>query len=334
MNRFQLNYRLIILFLIEIVILNIGYSSKTLAQRNYLLENNDIGDYDVTTRQAHWLVGENDRVIPSITQKWFINNEQKEEFYVQYCEFSNIIDALKGTAFAAIKGNQGPYVWGSFNNSILADGSWRSLSGKGIYLVRGNVGVKIFKPINFKKNDITFLGMVASKVSNKLDSIFTKEEISDINYQVEEGKFTLETESLISLMESKGLKLNKLVNSKWIIDSTNISIGIRKEWTNNNGLTVGIDICKFNTVQDAQEGSKNMSKNTYLFDRIINMDELNSLQSIFDEWEEKWNFGNLNKSFSVVGYKGTNAVHIYNINSNKVDTKLIKEIFELMEEIF
>ena len=93
-------------------------------------------------------------------------------------------------------------------------------------------------------------------------------------------------------------------------------------------VNIGIDICQFNTDQEAKKSCEIMSKNTYLYDRIVNLNDLNSLRLILHQWKEKWKYGIPNKSFSVVGIRGKKVVHIYNFNEKGVDINFIHLLFE------
>jgi len=114
-------YRIIILFSALLIIL---FLSTISAQENYLLSKNDIVSYIPTKHTAHWVIDKDSRIVSTINQKWIAANGTKNsEINIDYCEFSNNTDALKGTAYAATKTNAMPFTRGSFDDDVTADGS-------------------------------------------------------------------------------------------------------------------------------------------------------------------------------------------------------------------
>jgi len=318
---------LIMFLLINSLFILIFLSSNN-AQENYMLSEADFSGVKLLKQShIHWTINNKNDMLMGLRQKWN-GNDENQGIFIDYCKFNNEAEAFISTAYAAVKSNAAPFIWGSFNGSIIADGSWVALDGSAIYFVRGNIGVKIFKPVNFRQADIQLLSSMSLKIADKIDShlspdVKTNEKIAK-NNQIPMTEFDAMTSIKILDTYSSGPTLD----SKWIIDSGSFALGIRKEWKNANGNKANIDICQFDSVQDAEKASQIRSNNSYLYDRIIDLEDLKLLDSMLQEWKEKRVKGLPDKSFSVIGIKGNIAVHFYLFNKSGIDTSLFPLLFE------
>ncbi len=265
-----------------------------------------------------------------IEQKWhIIGEDDHQNFHIYYCEFENSIKALHGIAYAATRSNQWPYIWGSHTGSIIKDGSWIcAYSDDAINFIRGNIGIKIFRPLRFNEKDRQIMLDLCTKLQKKVEKNLAHEIIA-FEQHIKEGQILYTdyqslTRSVIYSEIMNDFSPHSEWDSKWLIDSTNMVMGIRQEWKDSKGSVVGIDICKFESENTAREASKLMSYNTWRSHRLFQLDDVDSLKQIIDIWEK---YG-IEKIITVVAYKNNIAYHIYYFDPMGIDTEFFYAVVE------
>jgi len=108
-------------------------------------------------------------------------------------------------------------------------------------------------------------------------------------------------------------------------------MGRRTEWINDSGSLICIDICQFDTEEQAKQAADIQSQQS--FSPIFTMDSLASLQQIIMDWQLRQpKFGLEENLFSVVSCKGNLAVHIYQFDSTTINTDFTYSVVEKLAE--
>jgi hypothetical protein len=306
-----------------LIILSTGY-----AQEQYLLSANDIAGYTLERQSMmHWAIDEQDKIHFGIGQQWICNDN---EIDIGYCQFKNSAEALMGTAYTATKSYATPYIWGSFNGSIVADATWIAIDGRAIFFVRGNIGIKILLSLHFSDNHNQTLTLLSNKLLNKIESNLADEIIS-FEATIKEKQipivdYTAITEAVVNSATMAEYQSHSTWDSKWLFETDSMSPGIRKEWINDKGSIIGIDISQYESNLFALNAGKFQGKNTS--SKVFHIDDLDSLKSIISDWQKWCELGFPKELFSVVGYKENVAFHFYQYDSAGIDTNSLYTIVE------
>jgi hypothetical protein len=126
-----------------------------------LKSDNMIGDRLISQTNTIWPISDDSLKTNIIQQRWRI--QEKEDFYIDYCEFDSEENAFTGTAYAA-NSNALPFISGSPTGEIIGDASWVAIDGSAVYFQKGNIGIKIFKPLNPNPEDQNNLMSISNKV--------------------------------------------------------------------------------------------------------------------------------------------------------------------------
>lgn len=308
--------------------------SSLSAQENYLLTNGEIDGYNIVNQsKTHWAINEQNQIIYGIRQQWITANAD-QKIVIDYYEFENSYRALTGTSYSALD-NPIIFLWGSLNGHIFADGAWRQASGTALYFVRGNVGIAIAKIIGNSTNDNIILDSISSKLLTKIESNLSHNVISNEfvakQKQITNLEFQIIVNPVFTLSEMEDFSAHSIYDSKWAIDTTNLVIGIRKEWKDDSGSVIGIDICQFDSGSLALDASEIHGK--FADSKVFHLDDIDSLRSIITEWQQlsEPSFHRKNQ-FSVVGYKDNIGVHFYQYEPSGIDTNLIYSVVEKLSE--
>lgn len=318
-------YLLYICYVIFIILLL--QPSFVKCQEKFLLTEEEMPGYELKRQSiSAFLIGDDDQTHDAIRQKWHrIGYDDRQNVYIKYCEFDNEIEAIKGIAYAS-HSNAAMYIWGSFTGSIVGDGSWVSPGGGAVYFVRGNVGIKIFKPVDLKDEDRQMLISITDQLVTKIESNLSpnilffenrarQKRINANSYQAMVGPVNHS-----ELMN--GYSLHSTWDSKWLSDANNLSMGIRKEWKDADGSVIGIDICRFENMLYASNISEIMNRKTYFLNSKYELDDPGALGEIIDNYQ----YYGFNGNISVVGFKNNVAVHVYQYHPTGIDTERFKDI--------
>ena len=322
-NRLQLGFILFVLLNPSIII----------SQEKFILIEEDMPGYELIYQlESHWL-GSRGKSYDTIAQRWRLNGTgELQDIYIEYCEFESEAEAISVTSyhsgsFASF------YFWGAFNGSIVGDRSWVD-EASAIIFVRGNVGIALFKPIFPTAEDRKALTIIAEKILDKIETNLSAEILSleetVRQKQIPVNDYQKITNDVVNSEIMNDFSAFTTWDSKWMIDTTTFTMGIRAEWKNENGTLVGIDICKFDTAEQAKNAANIQNEQTY--SPIFNMDSLTSLETIIDKWVNKRKYGLENNLFSVITTKSNLAVHFYQFDSTKINIDFTYSIIELLVE--
>jgi len=333
----NINFSKFLLFFVCWIILIVLINPYTInGQERFLLTEAEMSGYELKRQSmTDWIIGEGDQMHNAIQQKWRVNGgDERDNIYIEYCEFNTEPEAICGTAYASHTFAT-LFIWGSHTGAIFGDGTWIAISGGSVFFVRGNVGIKINIRIDFDKNDFQLLLLLSNKLLNKIESklspeVFSFEEAAR-QKQIPMEVYQTITDPVVNSEIMNGFSLHTTWDSKWLFESDSLALGIRKEWKNEQGSIVGIDISKFDSDACASKAGEIQSRNTYISPRVFSLDNLDSLKSILTEWQKEWY--NFNKNlFSVVGIKSNIAVHVYLFEPIEIDTSFFYSIIEKLAE--
>ncbi len=265
-----------------------------------------------------------------IEQKWHILEEDDDlNIHIYYCIFENSIEAFRNIAYAATRSNEWPYIWGSVSGSIIKDGSWISvISYDAIHFIRGNVGIKVFIPLQYDEKSQKIILDVCAKLQKKIECNL-KKEIVDFEEslklkQIKLNEYQISASSLINYKLMNNFYPTSTWDSKWLVDSVKMAMGIRHEWKNENGAVIGIDLCKFESEKTASNAGKIMSYNTWREDHLFQSNDPASLKQIISAWKKN----GIENNISVVTSKGNIGYHIYYYDPIKIDTDFFIKLFK------
>ncbi len=315
------------------------------AQKSYYLIESDLPGYELNYESDFgWQIGLN-LYKDCFRQSWKkIGDTTSHSFFIDYCEFENSFNAFRGTAYARF-GFAGASIWGSsINGLIQADGSWVFLTPDAMYFVRGNIGIKLGAPLGYYyKTDLfqEIIDKILYKVENNLKTEVYNAELTAKQNQISEDNYNRIIEYSTKSSDMVGYNLTTEWDSKWVTDSSNFVMGIRKEWTHQNGALIGIDICQFNSDIEAENAAQIRAEDAVtIFSPNDNrdcdhysLDNQDQLSCILEKWQDQFYLNSQNdekrfeeSNISIVGYKKNIAFHFYQYDTTRIDTGKVKSI--------
>lgn len=329
MLSFYKNHMILIVLFFQLSLLFVTVMN---GQEKFLLTSSEMTGYELERQtEFGWEINKNAQLHKVIQQKWKGNDTLF--VFIEYGEFKDGPTALGGTAFAATKSFATPYIFGSFDGSIIKDASWIPFdhNSKYLFFVRGNVGIKLGIPLSFTKTDQQNLIL---KLLNKIELNLSPEvlayEESIRPKQISSNDYQTITEPVVISNKMTNFSEITFWNSKWLLDSTNMRLGIRKEWKNDQGVVLGIDICKYDNDLEANIASNFRNSHSFFYDILFSLENKDSLTKIIERWIEWGPKDNI----SVLGVKKNLTIQIYEYNPNGIDTNLFLSIVEdLVEQV-
>ena len=329
-------------YTILLLFLNLIYCNKSPVEPEntgldwLFLTSAEMPGFELATQNRHDIaINDKWEVHEGIGQKWLKVTEDDSEFYhITYCEFNTSAEAFQGIAYCATRGNAWPYIWDSLNGSIIQDGSWIEVNyGSALFFIRGNIGIRIgCVPGLFNEQKRQILLGLCTKLQKKIETKLSYKirywEENARQKQIQYTDYQLLTNSAINSEIMNGFSPYSYWDSKWFIDSENFAMGIRKEWKNNEGSVVGIDICKFDSQIDGKKAGELMSYNTWRDDRLFQLDDLDTLKQILNNWQ----YIAPETNYTVVAYKNNLAYHVYCNDSTGVDSDFYYTLFEKLSK--
>jgi len=311
-------YNSLLLGFILFVLIN---PSVTISQEKFILIEEDMPGYELIDQYEWEWWGSQGKSYDAIAQRWRPNGtDNRQDIFIYFCEFESETEAISVTSYRSGSFAES-FFWGTFSGSIIGDRSWVGGTSAMIF-VRGNVGIQLNKPILPTAEDQTTLTIIADKILDKIETNLS-EEILSLEETVRQKQIPVNdyqkmTNEVVNSELMNDFSAHSTWDSKWMIDTTTFTMGIRAEWKNEQGILVGIDICKFDSAEQAKSAANIQNEQTY--SPIFNMDSLTSLETIIDKWVNKRKYGLENNLFSVITAKSNLAVHIYQFDSTKINT--------------
>ena len=220
-----------------------------------------------------------------------------------------------------------PFIFGSSTGEIIGNVSWVSLDGSATYFQKGNVGVKIFKPKSYSKDDENNILSISNKVLARIcenipSDIKTKDESSKFLQHEQFNKIIEGSEKLIS---KDGYAEYKLEKSTWIVARDTLIKGYRKQWSKNQSI-ISIDIALLSDYNYVLRASEFRSK--ILLSPLCILDNNESILAAVNEWINKWSILDKLNYISIIGIRDNLSIHFYYYNDAGIDPKIVYEILK------
>ena len=314
---------------ISITILLFVIIEHIIAQEQYVLTNGSVEDFKLKNQETISLPIDNDIFLNAIEQRWYSSDNQ--EFYVVYYSFESEVEALKGIAYVA-NSCALPFVYGSPEGEIIGNMSWVSLDQSAICFQKRNIGVKIFKPVNFRAQDADIINYLSDKILDKIEMNYL-EQINEQNSstQLSNTDFHRIVLNLNDFFNEKGYSKNEVdYCTKWLRDENNTVFGLREQWSNNSQSFFSIDVSIFPDSVSALEAAENRSVSFLRF--IFDMKDAESLKRAFNEWVNRWEAVKPMKYLSLVGKDDNIVFQLYIFNNEGIkEVDLMLQIFNLLK---
>jgi len=309
-------------YLLLTVIFTLGLSSASYAQERFLLNAADMPGYQlISTETLPWRISADSLKLDVVQQRW---SNQKDECYIAYGEFDSEADAYKGTGYES-QSFAGPFIFGSPTGEIIGNSSWVSLDQYVVFFQKGNIGIKIIRPVEFNTEDSFNILNLSNKLLTKINDNISIE-IANKDKELLKSRISIEyynllTKASFDLLTSKGYNEFKVDNSKWILNKDSLVMGQRKQWSISNSIS-SIDVTRFSNEMDAQNATENkvgMTGNTYCL-----LDDTASVSAAINDY---FKFINRHSKYvSIVGRIGNYAIQFYYFNENGVDINFFKRV--------
>jgi len=304
MLSFYKNHMILIVLFFQLSLLFVTVIN---GQEKFLLTSSEMTGYELERQtEFGWEINKNAQLHKVIQQKWKGNDTLF--VFIEYGEFK-------------------------VDGSIIKDASWIPFdhNSKYLFFVRGNVGIKLGIPLSFTKTDQQNLIL---KLLNKIELNLSPEvlayEESIRPKQISSNDYQTITEPVVISNKMTNFSEITFWDSKWLLDSTNMRPGIRKEWKNDQGVVLGIDICKYDNDLEANIASNFRNSHSFFYDILFSLENKDSLTKIIERWIEWGPKDNI----SVLGVKKNLTIQIYEYNPNGIDTNLFLSIVEdLVEQV-
>jgi hypothetical protein len=162
-----------------------------------------------------------------------------------------------------------PWIWGSVYGGIPGNHSWRSVnSNAGVIFTYGNIGIRMLtnkykegeSSLRINQKAITDL---AQNQMKKIDQNLAPEIIDYRKFLRETRLSPSEYDRYMAEVVNVNLYGYKLITNKdslWLLKDKGVSMGIRREWQNNQGRVIGVDICKLESNTKAKDTASERKK--------------------------------------------------------------------------
>ena len=309
-------YKKIYLNLLFVFVIFISLNSVTIinAQEiidakffNFLLSDQDLSDYHLKTQnQMDWQISP-DGLGDCVEQEWISYNGIPQVILIIGI-FNSEEEAIRGMDYYTHTTAE-PWIWGSLYEGIISQYSWRSFNDShALLFAHGNTGILISK---FKNIDQKVIFQLASAQMEKIDQNLAPEiiqyretlrqsRLSPADYD----KYKAEVVNA----DLSGFTKISDGDSLWLMKDEGVKMGIRKEWEDEKDRVVGIDICKLESNEMAQDVASERAK---MSDSVV----------VDDLGEIPWN----DKRSSKIMVHGNTVVHLYYFNHNASSAESVKK---------
>ena len=320
------NIKLLRVLIVSVVFI-LQINTIITAQVKFILSDKNIEEYKLISQvNTFWPIS-TDSLKSNVTEQKWIKSES-EEYYISYCEFESEEDATKSMAYTANSCAM-PFIFGSPTGEIIGDASWVALDGSAVCFQIGNIGIKIFKPINFKLEDRNNILRISNKVLERIrDGILSEIKMKEeelLKYQLSITDYQKITNETDVILIREGYTEYKTENSKWLISENNQIRGYRKQWSKDQSI-FSIDIAKFSDSTVAQNATEFRGKISYSPVCILNYDE--SASEAINKWLKTWKDQNTLRYISIVGRIDNKSIHFYYYDNDGIDADKIYEIMK------
>ena len=249
------------IFLLLFIMIYCGINSLSTVQAarkidakflNFLLSDQDISSYNLKKQYQSSQPVSLTESGEIVSQTW-ISNDKSTEVLLNICIFDSEEEAIRGMHYYTHTTAE-LWLWGALFDGILGRHSWRSFNNdKTVLFAYGNIGILIGR---YKGNDQKIIPLLADAQMKKIKQ--------NLNPQIIQHRETIRASQLSAteyenhLAEKINIDLNGFTrisseDSFWLMKGEGLVMGIRREWQDDKGRVVGIDICKLGANEIAAE---------------------------------------------------------------------------------
>lgn len=299
---------------------------NSVCQERFLLTQEDLPEYKLNRQGSIYWFDTDHQLRKGVDQEWTKDNGD-QYLYFNYYECKDEIEAINWISYCS-GSFANPYYFGFPSGEIKSNSSWTSLGRNAAFIQKWNVVVQVFTNI-FDSAEVA--GNVISNISDKLlykirDSISTEYLVKDNElkkHQISVEDFDRVIEAATDTLAYNGFEEFKIEDSKWILNTDSLVMGIRKQWSGENSF-FSIDVCEFSSSEDAQKAAEqnaNIKRSPFFL-----LDDEASLETAIEHWNSYWSANDTIKNISVVGRTGNYAIHFYCFEEYGVDIELFKQV--------
>lgn len=313
---------------ISLCIAVIFFAGILFAQEQFLLTASDIPNgYELLSQEDTWKMtaaeGQNQN---GIWQRW---GKFEDSLYflidIRYCEFDSEPDALQGVLYYSQNNNDVMALmqYGGIDGHIIGDLSWYisdydSSTGTYSYTIlflKGNAAVLFSKTFTDSYSMLELCNKLVNKIETNLSGEIASYEESLKNSRLSEMEFNNHVASFVT-SQLADYSVRSTFDSRWMVNTNKIFMGIRKKWQGNNGEIVSIDLCEFESVEDVQQGTGIFAEcsTPVIFDngtcyhiQAFDLSNTADMGQLTDG-------GFFTNDYSFVGYKNNLGIHVHFYN--------------------
>ncbi|MGA1863585.1 MAG: hypothetical protein ACMUHX_00830 [bacterium] len=272
-----------------------------------MLSDQDVSEYirgGIT--QNIWPIGPD--ILGYCLEQVWVQNNGNSEAGLHFAIYDSEEAAIRGMYFYTHTTAQ-VWIWGSLFDGIPGLHAWRSVNDDhAVLFAYGNIGVLISR---YRGEDQDMIPVLASAQMEKIDQnlapeiiqyreILRQSRLSPSDYD----KYKAE----VLNVDLSGFTKISDGDSLWLMRDEGVKMGIRREWEDEKGRVIGIDICKLESNEMAQEVASERAK---MSDGVI----------VDEPGEIPWN----DERSSKIMVHGNTAVHLYYLNHNPSSEESVKK---------
>jgi len=295
----------IIILCLSVIFFSQSFFSETFAGEidakflKFMLSDQDVPEYRKGgTTQRRWPVGP-DILGYCLDQVWVSNNGNSEAV-LDFAIYDSEEAAIRGMYYYTHTTAE-PWVWGSLDGGITGLNSWRSFNhDNSVLFAYGNIGILIGR---YRGDDQDMIPVLARAQMEMIDRNLAPEiiayretlresRLSPSDYD----KYRAEAVNV----DLSGFTKISDGDSLWLMKDEGVKMGIRREWEDEKGRVVGIDICKLESNETAEKIASERAK-------------MSNGKTVAEFSPIPWDSARL----SEVLIRGNVTVHLYYFNHNK-----------------
>jgi hypothetical protein len=267
-----------------------------------------------------WVMSEKE-IVRGVRQTWSSRTRYDEEIMADVCLLKDAPLANK-CAFYTRKETSSVLAWGSYKGQFLGDKLWvgtNAFKNAAFLFVKYNVVVRVIM-VKCEPEQMTLMEDVAQKILKKIDTQRSRnpsEEYAKLKkQQIPEDLFNkIVSDAATTVMA--GFQVERKGDALWLIDREgHYRFGRRCEWRREDGVLIGISICRCQDKELAQQSAEIRRDETYGY--IIKGD--------LSRPRIPRNIEQFESVSSIIFTKGHMAVHIYQYNKKGIDFSLFEAL--------
>lgn len=267
-----------------------------------------------------WLISEKE-VIRGIRQTWSSRTRYDEEIMADVCVLKNTPLANK-CGYYTRKETSAVLAWGSYKGQFLGDKLWlgtNAVKNAAFLFVKYNVAVRVIM-VKCESEQMRLMEDAARKILKKIDvkrSRTPSEEYAKLKkQQISKGLFSKIVSDAATTVLA-GFEVERKDDALWLIDRDgHYQFGRRCEWRREDGVLIGISICRCQNKEQAQRSAEIRRDETYGY----------FIKGDLSRPRIPRKIEHFESVASIIFTKGPMVVHIYQYNRKRVDLRLFEAL--------